>query len=562
MSDELFGKYEILGRLNTGGMGEILLARQKGVAGSERTVIIKMMLPHLISDPEFVDRFTDESRIAASLAHGNIVQVFESGCWEGRFYMVMEFVDGPDLKDVLTRVGRDVDLNRWLPFTVHVLSETAKALTYAYNRRDENDRPMRVVHRDVSPSNILVSRQGLVKLTDFGVAKATGRTSVTMPGKLHGKVCYMAPEQVRGMECDHRSDVFSLGVIGYEMLSGRRPFDADSDVGVLEKIRSMTFVDLAEAAPAVPAELCAIVSKAMAADPDSRWQTSEEFSAALLGWAHASGISLMSAGIESIISEYFGRQSGCAVNGPSIDDLMANAVDGLLRTPTSPPSRTGTVSRPIESTPTPAPAPARRTTGRRWPIFAGLAVIIALLLGWFLMSDRSDGPEPVVNPPPAALPDGFVAADASAFRAAPDAAVAESDESTVSDEGLEADRQAPEADDSTVTTTPGKVRNVAPAVQTQRPLHRVDNNEASQSADSRGSGRLIFRFFPADSTVLLDGRVLPVQGNLVEVDLPAGGHTLIVRSNKDDSSETRSFNIEAGSQLALGTIELQEPVVR
>nr|MBP7382884.1 serine/threonine protein kinase [Myxococcota bacterium] len=435
MSDELFGKYEILGRLNTGGMGEILLARQKGVAGSERTVIIKMMLPHLISDPEFVDRFTDESRIAASLAHGNIVQVFESGCWEGRFYMVMEFVDGPDLKDVLTRVGRDVDLNRWLPFTVHVLSETAKALTYAYNRRDENDRPMRVVHRDVSPSNILVSRQGLVKLTDFGVAKATGRTSVTMPGKLHGKVCYMAPEQVRGMECDHRSDVFSLGVIGYEMLSGRRPFDADSDVGVLEKIRSMTFVDLAEAAPAVPAELCAIVSKAMAADPDSRWQTSEEFSAALLGWAHASGISLMSAGIESIISEYFGRQSGCAVNGPSIDDLMANAVDGLLRTPTSPPSRTGTVSRPIESTPTPAPAPARRTTGRRWPIFAGLAVIIALLLGWFLMSDRSDGPEPVVNPPPAALPDGFVAADAGAVRAAQDAVTAESDESTVSDEG-------------------------------------------------------------------------------------------------------------------------------
>ncbi len=577
MSDDIFGRYEIIRRLNTGGMGEILLARQKGVAGSERTVIIKMILAHLASDPEFVGRFTDESRIAASLSHGNIVQVFESGCWEGRFYMVMEHVDGLDLKEILRRIGPSAPLSRWLPFYIHVLSETAKALAYAYNKRDDSGRPLQVVHRDVSPSNILVSHEGLVKLTDFGVAKATRRTSVTMPGRLHGKVNYMAPEQVRGLECDHRSDVFSLGVVGYEMIAGRRPFEGDSDVAVLEKIRTMNLEPLESAAPGVDPDLAAIVSRALQADPDSRWQSAEEFSAALLAWAHAHGINLMSAGMAGLLREHMSADQAEGDGKPSIDNVLGDAIDEMLRTPAIGVGRTGTISRPVDAPvarpETDSTRTAARGASRTWFLVAGAALFLAGSV--LLVSMLVKGTAPV-------MPTGL---NATGHGTTANAVVPAPGTENVS--GKPADSRpdrpasqpgpspAPSVDGNLAANTPNPriVEPVSPtAVQAATPPalppvqadasgdHPAKPKPAGQPANRESPppppGHLKFRFFPADSRVELDGRPVIVQGNLVEIDLTPGPHTLTIRSNKGALAETRSFNIEPGIPLALGTIEL------
>lgn len=560
MSDDIFGKYEIIRRLSTGGMGEILLARQKGVAGSERTVIIKMILAHLAGDSEFVDRFTDESRIAASLSHGNIVQVFESGCWEGRFYMVMEHVDGLDLKEILRKAGPTARIDSWIPFFVHVLSETAKALTYAYNKKDDCGHPLMVVHRDVSPSNILISREGLVKLTDFGVAKATRRTSVTMPGRLHGKVNYMAPEQVRGLECDHRSDVFSLGVVGYEMLAGHRPFDGDSDVAVLEKIRSMTLTPLNEAALDVPPELSAIVMKAMAPDPDARWQTAEDFSAALLAWAHSNDVNLLSGNMAALLQGQFDTETPVPAGGVGLDQFLDNAVDDLMRTPAGRGERTGTISRPVE-TPAMPPGPAimPRKAGR-WAAGAGAAIFLAVAV--LLVSRYLAEPAPASRPPAS-----VVGASGTADVTAPPAPPADATRTVTAPLNVGA-TSAGMAEASPVAAggTSGEKNVVSPA-EPRAPADQGAGSMAGAVQKSQlsavtkkpaATGRLIFRFFPADSLVQIDGQKIAVTGNLVEIDVPTGAHVLTVQSNKGNLTETRSFNIEPGSPLALGTIELGE----
>jgi len=562
MSEDLFGKYEIIRRLNTGGMGEILLARQKGVAGSERTVIIKMMLAHLAADPEFVSRFTDESRLAASLSHGNIVRVFESGCWEGRMYMVMEHVDGLDLREILRSIPADSPISRWIPFHVHVLSETARALTYAYNKKDDLGRPLFIVHRDVSPSNILVSREGLVKLTDFGVAKATRRTSVTMPGRLHGKVSYMAPEQVRGMECDHRSDVFSLGVVGYEMLAGRRPFDGDSDVAVLEKIRSMNLAPLAQAAPDLDPDLSAIVMKALSSNPDDRWQTAEDFSTALLGWAHDNNVNLTSANIAGLLAGRFDTGPSSPASPNSLDMLVDNELDRMIKTPER--DRTGTVSRPVLAAPseTPPREGVRKAPVRVWLTVAGAALVLAAIT--LLVSRLLSVPGPAANPADAGKAVAKAASNLSSeITPAPMPAA---NSATPVNPGLppkgpepadpsrvvaDATGKAP-AFSGTVVESPGTDPSEAKKLQAVRP------RAATQPPDATLTGRLRFRFFPADSQVLIDGRRIAVHGNLVEMDVPPGEHLLTIRSNKGELVESRSFTIEPGEPLALGTIELGE----
>jgi len=581
MSDDIFGNYEIIRRLSTGGMGEILLARQKGVAGSERTVIIKMILAHLAGDPEFVDRFTDESRIAACLNHGNIVQVFESGCWEGRFYMVMEHVDGLDLKEILKRNPQRIPPEKWLPFYIHVLSETAKALTYAYNKKDEKGQPMMVVHRDVSPSNILVSREGLVKLTDFGVAKATMRTSVTLPGRLHGKVNYMAPEQVRGLECDHRSDVFSLGVVGYEMLAGFRPFEGDSDVAVLEKIRSMNMRPLAEAATAIPPELAAIVSRAIAAEPDSRWQTAEEFSAALLGWAHANGISLMTSGIAAMLAHNFGPEPAMTGSGLSLDQYLEDAVDEMLRTPSAAimRERTGTVSRPVQVQAAP---PAVR---HRWPLVAAISAgIVTAAIGAVIF--LNPGTEVAVTPDARTGIDATRVVTTGAAGTGADAGVGSMAASTGNATGqgnptaaadMARDNAAAAGSNSIAGTDSTTVDSPTAGSATTGPTIPPDagleprGRKAPRSVALNGNGRqppthsaaqqpgrVVFRFFPADSLVAMDGHRVAVDGNLVEMDIAPGNHVLSIQSNKGDNTTARSFNIEPGKTLPLGTIELAD----
>ncbi len=269
------GRYQLLRRLATGGMGEIYVARTTGAGGFEKRVIIKTILPHLARQEEFVTKFLDEGRIVVQLTHGNIVPVFDMGEEDGEYFIAMEYVPGLDLRAILKRMTAR---NERLPIelALYVAAELCKGLGYAHRKTDDDGAPLDIVHRDVSPSNVLVSREGEVKIIDFGIARAAGKVAETATGHIQGKCCYMSPEQARGRSLDARSDIFSTGVLLYEILTLTRPFEGRSDLESLELVRQCNADPPGILRPAIPEEVDAIVCRAMAKDPDDRYQSIDE----------------------------------------------------------------------------------------------------------------------------------------------------------------------------------------------------------------------------------------------------------------------------------------------
>ncbi len=270
------GKYKLVKLIAAGGMAEVYLAKQAGAAGFEKLVCLKRILPHLARDKQFVEMFLNEARLAARLDHPNIVSIFDLGETNGNYFIAMEFIDGPNLRAVGKRAA---ELNELLPVpeVVKIISMAAAGLQYAHDLTDEQGRPLGLVHRDISPDNILVHRNGAAKVVDFGIAKAANSSGATRTGTLKGKVAYMPPEQLRGSTLDRRTDVFALGVVLYEMLAGKRPWDADSEVALIGKIMTEEAPPLAEVRPDLPEELLAIVERALAKDREQRYQSCHEF---------------------------------------------------------------------------------------------------------------------------------------------------------------------------------------------------------------------------------------------------------------------------------------------
>jgi serine/threonine-protein kinase len=265
----VYGPYTLLHRIAAGGMAEIFRARRRGVAGFEKIIAVKRILPHLSHDPEFVQRFVDEARVAAGLAHPNIVQIFDLGRVGASYYIAMEYVHGADLRSVLRRL-RDSGRRMSIALGALIACRVAAALEHAHRKAGADGRPLEIVHRDVSPPNILISFDGNVKLTDFGIARAAIRVAVTEKGALRGKLMYMSPEQASGLAVDHRSDIFSLGVVLYELLTDQRPFSAASDLSLLEAVRRGTFQRAAELNTELPERLDRAVSWALAKEPGDR----------------------------------------------------------------------------------------------------------------------------------------------------------------------------------------------------------------------------------------------------------------------------------------------------
>ncbi|HET7788535.1 MAG TPA: serine/threonine-protein kinase [Myxococcales bacterium] len=263
-----FGKYLLLERIAVGGMAEVFVAKAFGVEGFERLLAIKKILPMLGEDREFTRMFVDEARIAVQLTHPNIVQVLELGKHEGSLYIAMEYVSGRDLRQVMERYRRHKEPMP-LPQACLMVAEVCEALDHAHRKEDAQGRPLGIVHRDVSPQNVLVGFEGAVKLIDFGIAKAERRLSQTQSGILKGKFSYMSPEQVKGLPLDGRSDVFACGVLLWEMISGEKLFTGESDVTVLERVRKAAVPPLRNCPP----ELARVVQKALAADPAQRHPT-------------------------------------------------------------------------------------------------------------------------------------------------------------------------------------------------------------------------------------------------------------------------------------------------
>src|SRR5688572_5190668 len=256
-------------------MAEVFKAKSFGVAGFERIVAVKRILPTLAEDEEFITMFIDEARIAAHLTHQNIVQIYELGSCENNYFISMEYVAGRDLRQML-------DLQKKLKKPMEtakscfVVSQVCEALEYTHRKRDPAGKDLKIIHRDVTPQNVIISYEGEVKLCDFGIAKAASRASRTQVGVLKGKFAYMSPEQVRGQPTDRRSDLFALGVIFYEMLTGERLFLGESDYSTLEAVRNAKVPAPRKFNPNLSKELEAVVLKLLARDPKDRYQWASE----------------------------------------------------------------------------------------------------------------------------------------------------------------------------------------------------------------------------------------------------------------------------------------------
>ncbi len=269
---EEFGNYYLLEKIAVGGMAELFKARQRGVHNFEKIVAIKRILPHLSDNDEFVRMFIDEAKLAAQLTHPNIVQIFDLGKAGGFYYIAMEYVDGRDLRSLLRKV-REYHLPFPEPVAAFVTMKVAMALDYAHRKRGMNDKELKLVHRDVSPQNVLISSDGAVKLVDFGIAKAATKTTQTMAGALKGKLLYMSPEQALGQSLDNRSDIYSLGLVLFELLTGERCFQADSELGVLEKVRLGKVQDVQHVNPQVSRDMSSILNKALQKGVDQRYHS-------------------------------------------------------------------------------------------------------------------------------------------------------------------------------------------------------------------------------------------------------------------------------------------------
>jgi serine/threonine-protein kinase len=277
---ETFGRYELLRKIAIGGMGAVYLARQKGPVGFQKLLVVKRLLPHLSEDAEFIEMFLDEGRIAAHLNHPNIAQIYDLGEVDGQYFIAMEYVHGEAVGPLGVRAHQRKG-GMPLGLKCRVIADAAAGLDAAHNARSPSGRKLALIHRDVSPQNVLVGFNGGVKLIDFGVAKASGKMSQTIVGTIKGKHAYMSPEQARGEPLDSRSDVFGLGTVFYELLTQHRLFKRDTELATLKAVVGSKIVPPSEVVPEVPKELDAIVFKALARKRDERFSNAGELQLAL-----------------------------------------------------------------------------------------------------------------------------------------------------------------------------------------------------------------------------------------------------------------------------------------
>ncbi|MDB4952446.1 MAG: Protein kinase [Myxococcales bacterium] len=328
MGDERLGRYVVLRHLASGGMADVLLARTDGIEGFERHIILKRIRAEHAKDQRFITMFLDEARTAANLHHQNIVQVFDIGENAGEYFFAMEYIHGEDLRNILSAVARS-RTHMPLGYVVAIVASAAAGLHYAHERRGSDKKPMGIVHRDVSPSNVLIGYDGSIKVVDFGIAKAAS-TAETRSGSLKGKVAYMSPEQCKGDPIDRRSDVYALGVVLYELATTTRLFKGDNDYLVMDSIVNGKVPLPRVRRPDLPNELAIIIMRALSPDLSKRYQTADELRTALEQFASKAGLTASTSAIAGYMFKLFGDKpepwlagSGTDVDSQPVDHEAA-----------------------------------------------------------------------------------------------------------------------------------------------------------------------------------------------------------------------------------------------
>ena len=325
-------RYKVLERIDAGGMAEVFKGTVTSIQGFDKLVAIKRILPDLTQDDRFVRMFLDEAKLSLHLNHNNIVQTFDIGNADGTYFIVMEYVDGANLKDMLNWM---LQQGRRIPpeIAVFIAMAVCKGLAYAHELKGVDGKPMSVVHRDISPPNILISREGEVKITDFGLAKAVIQIERTDPGIVKGKFGYLSPEAAYGESVDPRTDLFALGIVLWEMMAGRRLFLGKTDLETLEFVRKARIPSLRQLNPEVPDRLEQIVNRTLAKDKNERFTTARDLGSELATYLFAQGKSVTSYDLSSLIIELIDNRTVRAVrkeDGGIIDILIQNEIDKFI----------------------------------------------------------------------------------------------------------------------------------------------------------------------------------------------------------------------------------------
>ena len=305
MAERQFGPYRLVRQVAVGGMAEIHLAKTKGIAGFEKYVALKMIHPNFAEDEQFIGMLIDEAKIAVQLNHGNIAQTFDLGRVGDTYYITMEYVDGADLYKILRR-GSEMDVEMPLDICAFIAKEVASALDHAHRKRDHTGKPLGIVHRDVSPQNVLISYSGEVKLVDFGIAKATMKARQTAVGVIKGKYYYMSPEQAQGEKIDHRSDIFSAGIVLYEMIAGQMLYLEEDLQRLISLVRRADIPPISTLRKGVPPQLERIVMHALDKDRRTRYQSAADFATDLERFLHAYSPVFTATKVAGIVKQIIG----------------------------------------------------------------------------------------------------------------------------------------------------------------------------------------------------------------------------------------------------------------
>jgi serine/threonine-protein kinase len=399
-----YGRFELLGRLAYGGMAEIFLAREIGHENTRRMMVIKRVLPHVAEDPHFVDMFVDEARLAMQLNHPSICHVYSFGEAEGTYFIAMEWVNGKPLSQIIRRAKENGGLP--IPIALKIIAQVAEALDYAHRAADASGEPLGVVHRDVSPQNIMVSYDGVVKLLDFGIAKATSHSTRTEAGIIKGKFAYMSPQQCVGEPIDARADVFALGICLFEALTGKNPFRRKTEFETMTRIVGDATPKARERREEIPEPIEGVVGKALMKQPERRFQTAGEMQMALEEVIPTLGAFVSAGRIGEYVTNLFadevrdGPHLDMRITAPPKEVEKSGTTDDSLEKPLpAPPGATDLerdAMRPAMATTT---TTAKPSSARGLGLLALGGVLVLLLglvgaggaLAWVLLARPFDG---------------------------------------------------------------------------------------------------------------------------------------------------------------------------
>ncbi len=402
-----FGRYQLLEKIAAGGMAEVYRARMRGEEGFEKIVAIKRILPHMADNDDFITMFIDEAKLAAQLTHNNIIHIYDLGKEDAYHYIAMEYVEGKDLRSIL-KTASEKGFPLPVDLALFIASKVANALDYAHRRMGLDGKELNLVHRDVSPQNVLISFEGDIKLCDFGIAKAATKVQQTQAGALKGKLQYMSPEQAWGKKVDRRTDIFSLGIVLFEMLAGERLFSGDTDLTILEQVRDARSEAPSLKNPEVPKKVDQIVLKALAKNPQDRYQNASEMekdiNSVLYSFQPAPGPADLAIYMHRLV------EATAVASDAQIDAAFAQVA--AAPAPEEKKKGKGLVISKKEKAAEPAPVPApvevsqpaistgEESSKSRTGLFAGIGVgvVVLAVAGYFLTRGKSPGPAPTPVP--------------------------------------------------------------------------------------------------------------------------------------------------------------------